>query len=164
MFRQRGREDDRAAWNIPAALPSSQSSQISDVLPNLVFNVQITNELSGKRRFKMSRLSFTRLTSSRVAGKWYLAHRSSNADGMTGRGLMGQEAPRNRGCHRPLQTLRRATAACKWDTGNKHEGLQQANVQDAGDTLSLGEASLQRVPPGPRALRLPRCVPGQTCL
>lgn len=74
---------------------------------------------------------------------------------------MGQGAPRNRGCHRPLQTLRRAIAACKWDTGDKHEGLQQANVQDARDTLSLGEASLQRVPLRPQALRLPRCGPGQ---
>lgn len=76
----------------------------------------------------------------------------------------GSGRAENRGCHQPLQTLRRATAACKWDTGDKHEGLQQANVQDARDTLSLGEASLQRVALGSRVLKLPSCGPGQRCL
>lgn len=68
---------------------------------------------------------------------------------------------RETGCHRPLQTLRHATAAYKWDTGDKHEGLQQADEREAGDTLGLSEASLQRVPLRPRALRLPRCGPAK---
>lgn len=61
MFQQRSREEDREAWNILAALPSSQSSQMSDVLPNLAFNVPTTttNGLSGERQFNVTRLSFT---------------------------------------------------------------------------------------------------------
>lgn len=63
---------------------------------------------------------------------------------------------RETGCHRPLQTLRHATAAYKWDTGDKHEGLQQADEREAGDTLGVtAEGSSEA--PGAQASQVWSC-------